>query len=325
MSKYLKPLKLQPAFQDYLWGGEKLVQQYGKKLPKNQVKIAESWELSTHANGLSQIETEPFAKQTLVSYLEAAGPEVLGKRFAKANLPILMKLIDAADNLSVQVHPDDDYARKYENANGKTEMWYVMEAEPDAFIYYGLKKKVSPEKFKQAIANQTVTQLLQKVPAKKGDVFFIPAGTIHAIGKGLVIAEVQQACDLTYRVYDYGRVDKNGQTRPLHLDKALDVIKLEPAPKNKIGKTIALSELSRITTLVTYKDFIVKKLEVAEKLELLSLADTYQVLLNLEGDLQVIYQEQVIDFKAGETVFLPANLGTYYLNGKGAVLLVTDN
>lgn len=326
MTNYLLPLKLKPAFQNYLWGGTKLRTVYHKAAPKNWQKVAESWELSIHPHGLSIIAGGPFAGQTFAEYLQAAGPKVLGKRFTKAHLPILIKFIDAADNLSIQVHPNDNYARKYENSSGKTEMWYVVAAEPGAFIYYGFKKKISAKEFKQRIADQTLPQVLKKIPVKAGDVFFIPAGTLHAIGKGSLIAEIQQSCDLTYRIYDYGRVGDDGKPRQLHIDKACDVTELKPSKQKINKKQIPLSKTARIRTLVEYQDFITKKITLDEgKLELLSLDDTYQALIVVKGKFTLIYQDKKYQLANGETIFLPAGLGTYHLQGKGELLLITDN
>ena len=321
----LYPLQLVPAFQDYLWGGTKLREVYHKAAPAEWQNVAEAWEVSTHPHGLSTIANGKFAGQTLQTYLELAGPKVLGKRFTQANLPILVKIIDAADNLSIQVHPFDDYARKYENSPGKTEMWYVLDADEKAFIYYGFKKIISADEFERRIKDNTLLSVLRKVKLSKGDVFMIPAGTIHAIGKGLLVLEVQQCCDLTYRVYDYARRDKDGNLRELHIEKALDVTHLGPAPKRKIAPVIPLYADANIQTLVTFKDFVVKRLIVAEKIKLLSLPDTYQVLFVSQGELQLHYQNSVLPVKTFQSIFMPANMGEYYLQGQGEVLLITDN
>jgi mannose-6-phosphate isomerase len=204
-------------------------------------------------------------------------------------------------------------------------MWYVLAAAPGAFIYYGFKRKITADEFEARIKNETLLGVLKKVRLKKGDVFMIPAGTLHAIGKGLLILEVQQNCDLTYRVYDYGRRDKNGCQRELHLEKALDVTTLGPARRQPHSPIIPLSQRNDIETLVTYKDFIVKRVNVCGQLQLLSLPDTYQVLFVAEGSFKLLYETKTYDLNWAETIFLPAGLGDYHLQGEGEIIMVTDN
>ena len=205
----LKPFKLTPAFKDYLWGGEKLKTLYNKKCDMDIV--AESWELSCHKDGKSTIIGGEFEGETLSDYIQNHGKGVLGKNASKFDyFPILIKFIDAKGDLSVQVHPDDEYALKNEGEYGKTEMWYILECEEGATLYYGFKRDVTRAEYENAIKNNTLTDILNKVPVNKGDVFFIEAGTVHAIGKGIVICEIQQNSNTTYRVYDYNRKDKDG-------------------------------------------------------------------------------------------------------------------
>lgn len=325
MKNYCQPIKIKPVFQNYLWGGKKFRTLYHKDVPADWSKIAESWELSTHPHGLSIIAEGDFAGLTFKSYLDQAGPTVLGKRFSTTHLPILFKLIDARDNLSVQVHPSDEYARKYENQLGKTEMWYILDAEPKSFLYYGFKKKISKTEFKQRIQNNTLTDVLYAAPVKKGDVFFIPSGTLHAIGKGILIAEIQQSSDLTYRIYDYGRLGDDGQQRELHIDKAMEVTKLTPAKMPPKPSTIPLKKNAHLKTLASCKYFVTKSLTLADEIELLVLDDTYQVIFAVEGNFKLTWQDQTWTLKKGETIFLPANLGRYQIKGKGEVLIITDN
>ena len=203
-------LKLKPACKDYLWGGHRLVDEF--HVDYDGPVCAEAWELSCHPDGPSVIENGPFAGKTLAEYIKAKGQQVLGthcRRFRE--FPILTKFIDAKDNLSIQVHPGNRYALSHEGQYGKTEMWYVIDAEPGAFLYYGFKKEISKEEFRERIENNTLLEVLNAVPVKKGDALFIESGTIHAIGKGILIAEIQQNSNVTYRVYDYGRVGKIGR------------------------------------------------------------------------------------------------------------------
>ena len=202
-------VKLHPACKDYIWGGTKLKELYNKQTDMDP--LAETWELSTHKDGQSEVVTGDDAGKTLSQYIEDKGWKVLGtecrdmKRF-----PVLIKFIDAKQPLSIQVHPDDEYAWRVEGEPGKTEMWYILDAEPDAFLYFGVKRHTDREEFRKAIEDGTVLDLLRAVPVHKGDVFFIKSGTIHAIGAGIQICEIQQNSNTTYRVYDFGRVGKEG-------------------------------------------------------------------------------------------------------------------
>ena len=219
MIKY--PMLLDAPCKDYLWGGNRLREEYGKVSDKD--KIAESWELSCHKDGESVIANGELAGKTLTQYIEEQGKAVLGKNCEKfENFPILIKLIDAKDNLSVQVHPNNEYAMRVEGEYGKTEMWYIVDCDPGAELIYGFKGEISRDEFKERIANNTLLEVTNNVPVHKGDVFFIEAGTLHAIGKGILIAEIQQNSNTTYRVYDYGRVGADGKPRQLHVEKAVE-------------------------------------------------------------------------------------------------------
>ncbi|MBQ4417958.1 MAG: mannose-6-phosphate isomerase, class I, partial [Butyrivibrio sp.] len=219
------PFLLSPAAKDYLWGGRRLNDDFAKGI--DMFPLAETWECSTHPDGISQVKSGTHAGKNLLDVINAH-PAYLGTRYRDmGELPILVKLIDAANDLSVQVHPDDDYADKYENGqSGKTEMWYVLDAAKNASLVVGLAHTTSEENVRRAIEAGTIGNLLQKIPVRKDDVFYIAAGTVHAIGKGCLIAEIQENSNLTYRLYDYDRIDKNGKKRPLHIDKALAVADL---------------------------------------------------------------------------------------------------
>ena len=193
-----------PAFKDYLWGGTKLRDVYGKKCDYD--KVAESWELSTHPAGQSTLSGGKYDGLTFGDYIEKAGKAVLGTNCARfKEFPVLIKFIDAKDPLSVQVHPSDEYALRVEGEYGKTEMWYVVDCEPGASLYFGVNRAITKDEFRKRIEENTLTDVLYKADVKKGDVFFIQSGTIHAIGAGILICEIQQNSNTTYRVYDYGR------------------------------------------------------------------------------------------------------------------------
>ena len=224
-------LKLIPACKDYLWGGHRLVDEYNVDYQGDI--LAEAWELSCHPDGPSIIANGKFAGKSLKEYIDLNGKDVLGthcRRFRE--FPILIKFIDARDNLSIQVHPDNRYALKNEGQYGKTEMWYVMDAGEDAFLYYGFNKEITQEEFARRIEQNNLLEVLNAVPVHKGDILFIESGTLHAIGKNILIAEIQQNSNVTYRVYDYGRVGKDGKQRDLHIEKALAVTRRVPIIKD---------------------------------------------------------------------------------------------
>ena len=225
--------KLTPACKDYLWGGHKLVEKYN--IHYEGEICAEAWTLSCHKDGPSVITDSDGTEYLLPDFIKMKGKDILGTNCTKyGEFPILIKLIDAKKPLSIQVHPDDEYALIHEKQYGKTEMWYVLEADEGAFLYEGFKKEISKDEFEKRIKNNTLTEVLNKVEVKKGDVIFISPGTLHAIGAGIVVAEIQQNSNVTYRIYDYGRVGADGKTRPLHIQQSLDVTRLEP-PKPYIS------------------------------------------------------------------------------------------
>lgn len=298
--------QLEPACKDYLWGGTRLKEEYGKA--SDSPILAETWELSCHKDGESRL---CGTDQTLTDYIKQH-PTACGTACARfATFPVLIKLIDAHQNLSIQVHPDDAYAKEHEGQQGKTEMWHIVDATPDAGIYYGLKQKVTKAELQQAIENGTVCDLLRWVPVHKGDSFFIEAGTIHAIGAGCLIAEVQQNSNVTYRVYDYNRTDKDGHQRELHIDKACDVAKLKPTqqlePKNG--------------HLASCNYFTVDKLDICGRIEKICGRDSFHCLLVIEGELSITLLAKQMQAQKGDTVFIEAGSGCYTIKGSGTALL----
>ena len=240
------PMKLTPAFKDYLWGGTRLRTEY--HMQSDLGKLAEAWVLSCHKDGPSVVENGELAGMTLEAAIEKTGKDCLGtKGKAFEFFPILIKLIDAKDNLSIQVHPSDEYALRVEGEYGKTEMWYVVDCDPGSCLYYGFNREVTPDEFAARIADNTLLEVLNKVEVKKGDCFFIESGTIHAIGAGLLIAEIQQNSNTTYRVYDYGRVGADGQPRQLHVEKAKAVTQLCP-PKAAYGAVETVDGKARLAS-----------------------------------------------------------------------------
>ena len=320
----MKAIKLNPAFKDYLWGGTKLRDEYGKKCDLD--KVAESWELSCHKDGCSMVADGEYAGLTLPQYIEKAGKAVLGTDCEKFEyFPILIKLIDAKQNLSVQVHPDNDYAMRVEGEYGKTEMWYVVDCEPGAGLLYGFKHEISKEEFRRRIEDNTLLEVTNRVEVHPGDVFFIEAGTLHAIGEGILIAEIQQNSNTTYRVYDYGRVGADGKPRQLHIEKAIDVTRLAPATR-PCGRPQAKPEAfdgGSVLPLASCDYFTVKEMEVTSHAALMADEKSFHSLLLLDGSLTLSMGGEKLEMEKGASVFVPAGSGAYTLTGKGRLILTT--
>lgn len=313
--------KVNPVFKDYIWGGNKLRESYGKE--SDLSVVAESWELSTHPSGVCKINID--GKERLLSdYISEYGKEVLGDKCDQTQeIPILIKLIDAKDNLSVQVHPDDEYARIHENDLGKTEMWYILEAEEGAQLVYGFKEELTKEAFKASIENNTLSDYLNYVNVHKGDVFFITPGTMHAIGKGIVIAEIQESSNVTYRVYDYGRVGADGKPRELHIQKALEVTKLNQAEQGTKSYEMVQEEGTKVGTLVECQYFNVRRIQLESKFQLVADHNSFHHLLVVEGEVTIIEGDEKLVGRKGDSFFVPARTGSYELVGQGEVVLST--
>ncbi|MBR3150098.1 MAG: class I mannose-6-phosphate isomerase [Eubacterium sp.] len=313
-------LKLNPVFKDYIWGGNRLRDDFG--FDTGLEKTAEGWMLSCHTAGMNTIDGGEFDGKTLNEVIDEVGEEKLcGTNCLKfPYFPVLIKFIDARDNLSVQVHPDDEYARRVENEFGKTEIWYVLDAADGAELIYGFKDKITSEEFRQSINDGTLLDKLNSVKVKKGDLFFIEAGTVHAIGKGALIAEIQQNSNCTYRVYDYGRVGADGKPRELHIDKAVDVSKTEP-PKYEIrpmgDKEIHDGYASQLLT--TCELFTVKKYDVEKSVSLFADDKSFNHILVLDGHGTV----DGIEVKKGASLFVPANYGEYTVSGKMEIIVTS--
>lgn len=289
-------LKLSPSYKSYLWGGRRLIEEYNKNYSGKI--LAESWELSCHPDGPSVIAEGRYAGMTLSQYIEQKGKKILGvncRRFQE--FPILIKLIDARENLSVQVHPDNQYALAHEGQYGKTEMWYVIDSEESAYLYYGFKKKISKEEFLKRIKEETLLEVLHAVPVQKGDVLFIEAGTIHAIGKGILLAEIQQNSNVTYRVYDYGRVGPDGKKRDLHIEKALDVTERIPVVRGK----------SSCPHIASCNYFTVDKLNldgtIMNEMSGVIGEESFMSLLFLEGEGEIVCGQERTTYRKGDSFF----------------------
>ena len=309
-------LKLKPACKDYLWGGHRLAEEYGVEYDGKI--LAEAWELSAHPDGPSIIANGKFAGKTFREYLDEEGLEVLGthcRRFRE--FPILAKFIDAKDNLSIQVHPSNAYALQNEGQYGKTEMWYILDAEPDAFLYYGFKQEISKEEFSQRIRENTLLEVLNAVPVKKGDVLYIQSGTLHAIGKGILLAEIQQNSNVTYRIYDYGRVGADGKKRDLHIEKALDVTNRIPIVKSG----------ENYPHVADCDYFTVDKLNLDGRLTYRTQGTvdekSFLSILVLDGEGVISCKGEKLEYKKGDSFFVAANSGDWQIEGTCDALLTT--
>ena len=290
--------------------------------------IAESWECSTHPEGPSTVTTGEHKGMLLTEVLQKY-PEYLGTHpRSKGELPILVKFIDARQKLSVQVHPDDEYAKLYERGQlGKTEMWYVLEADKDAELIYGFYSDMDSVAVRQSLANGTIEKYLQKVKVQQDDVFYIPAGTVHGIGAGNLIAEVQESSNLTYRLYDYDRTDKQGQKRELHLEKALAVADLKG--QRQPLRVLRYTPGCATEFLCRCKYFQVERLllntEDKKKLaELYTGSNSFQVLLCIDGAGQLVMSDgEKLTYTKGSCIFIPANAGNLQLCGKTQFLKIS--
>lgn len=303
----LYPLKFSPNLKDKIWGGKRLKQLFGKN--DTTGKLGESWELSGVDGDESVVANGFLAGNNITELIEVYMGELVGDRVYDEyglTFPLLFKLIDANEKLSIQVHPDDEVAEERHQSFGKTEMWYVVDSEPGGELIIGFAKDCDRDTYLDALENNQVEDLLQHVPVKQGDVFFIPAGVVHAIGKAVVIAEIQQSSDITYRIYDYNRVDDHGNERELHTEQALDVINFEACVNPKTSYKPLLNE---ITSLVTCDYFNTNLIEFDKALTRnFAQLDSFVVYMCLAGSFVVETDGDPVSVKAGETVLIPASI-----------------
>lgn len=306
------PLKFVPVTKQIIWGGTRLSREYGKGAPGE--KIAESWELTCRDDGDNIISGGEYDGKLFSEYLKD-NPNAVGTKYKGDRFPLLIKLIDAEADLSIQVHPDDKYAKAHTTDLGKTEMWYIVDAAPDAHIIYGMKEKYPRDVVEKAIAGGTLETLMNYVPVKKGETYFIPSGTVHAICRGILIAEIQQNSNITYRVYDYNRRQPDGSLRKLHIEDALNVLgEVDPSdvPYESGGDVIAKC---RYFTVHKYSD--------TEK-ELVADGGSFIHLLTVDGDATVLQGGEKYALSRGEGLFIPAGLGAFTLLSHGATVLATE-
>lgn len=324
-SMKLYPMKLTPVPKSIIWGGDKLKRIYGKTAPFD--KIAESWELTVRSDGMSVIENGIFAGVSLAEFL-SDNPTARGSDSSSTDFPLLVKLIDAADDLSIQVHPDDSYAKVHENDSGKTEMWYILDADDGAEIVYGVKDGVCPEELKAAILNGSYDAVLRRVRVSKGDVFFIPSGQIHAICKGVLIAEIQQNSNITYRVYDYDRTDKNGKKRELHTEKALESVKcysvkdIDKWQYSGRGRRRELPKGFKVIADCSYfRACVVNVIDNTKMTFTVDEKSFVSLLFTSAEDAELIYGSYSVPISAGDSYFIPAGTGEITLSGSCSAII----
>lgn len=319
----MEPMLLKPFGKETIWGGSRLITQFGKKFPT--CRLGETWECSTHPDGPSIIVNGEFSGINL-KYVLDIHPEYLGNRVERQfGLPILVKFIDAKDNLSIQVHPNDDFARKKENDFGKTEMWYVLDAENDAEIIHGFSRDVSNDLLKAAMDNGCLEKYLNKIQVHQGDTFFTPAGTVHGIGAGCLIAEIQENSNITYRVYDYDRIDKDGKKRELHFEKAMSVLDMHGSTRyGQKSRLIHYYTGGSREIICRCQYFETELIKVTKGVSFTVTEESFQVLLflNGRGGLETSEYQKPLRLKKGDCVFLPAKLGRCFIIGECELLKI---
>lgn len=310
------PLIFKPILKDRIWGGNKLAT-LGKNITSNS--IGESWELSMVDEDLSIVANGLYTNETIEKLINRFPEEILGKNIINRfglQFPLLFKFLDAKSDLSIQLHPNDALAKKRHNSFGKTEMWYIMQADEDARIILGFKEQSSATEYLEHLNNKTLPSILQEYKVKEGDVFFIETGSIHAIGAGIVLAEIQQTSDITYRVYDWDRVDANGNSRELHVDLALDAINYE-----KQNPKISYNKSENIDNLLVGCDFFTTNLiPLNGSKKVFKSKDLFYVYICTEGNFEIEFQKETLQFKKGDTILIPAFIQEYELKGNATLL-----
>ena len=313
----LYPLQFEPILKDRIWGGTKLKTYLNKPIASEIT--GESWEISTVENDVSIIANGVFKGKSLNELINDFPEQVLGtkvfEQFGK-QFPLLFKYLDAREDLSIQVHPNDELAARRHNSFGKTEMWYVMQADDEARLIVGFKEKSSSEEYIKHLENKTLLSILDTKKVKKGDVFFLETGTVHAIGAGTVIAEIQQTSDITYRLYDFDRVDANGNTRELHVDLALEAINYDKVEAQK--EYLKIENTSNEVVDCSY--FTTNFIPLNGNLNVNKNQNSFTVYMCVDGDFELILNEEKYNYKKGDTVLIPASLTDFQLSGKGSLL-----
>jgi len=317
MSLDIYPLQFKPILKERIWGGEKLKTVLNKPIISD--RTGESWEISTIDGDVSIVSNGPLAGKSLLDLIDSSPEEILGtevyKRFGK-QFPLLFKYLDAREDLSIQVHPNDELAKKRHNSFGKTEMWYIMQADENARIIVGFKEKSNANEYLENLKNKTLLSILDDIKVKAGDVFFLETGTVHAIGAGLVVAEIQQTSDITYRLYDFDRVDAQGNKRELHLDLALEAINYNTVETRKKYDTA----LNKINLVVDCPYFTTNFIPLEGKISIHKTGNSFTVFMCVEGNFEMEFGDTKFQYTKGDTILIPAALKTFIINGKASVL-----
>lgn len=298
------PLKFDNIYFEKIWGGRDL-EIFRNNLPQGD--IGESWDVACHPHGTSIIANGEYKGMKLSELIELKGEEIIGSKITKPWFPLLVKLINAKEKLSVQVHPEDEYAKKVEGEMGKTEVWYVVEAFEGASLVLGTKE-CTKEQFKKAIESGKFDELMNRIPVKKGEVYFVKSGLVHAIGEGVIIAEIQQNSDTTYRVYDYNR------GRELHIDKALDVVNLSLRGKRSEGLKVQYDGYCKIYYCLC-ENFSLEFYEITDYITEASDSERFYIFTVVEGQGEIIYNNGSESISFGDSILIPAKLGEYKIKG----------
>lgn len=309
----LYPLKFKPILKDKIWGGSKLRDLLNKKEASN--RAGESWEISGVENNISIVSNGFLQGNSLQELIEIYMGDLIGEKVFEqfgTEFPLLIKYIDAADDLSIQVHPNDEQALERHNSFGKTEMWYVIQADKEAELTIGFNQKVDKEHYLKKLNENKLLDILNHKPVKPDEVFFIPAGRIHSINKGCLIAEIQQTSDITYRVYDFDRRDEHGNSRELHTDQAVDAIDYS---FEKDYKTHFTSQINNASKLVECKYFTTNLIVLNDAIERDAIKhDSFVIYMCIEGNAEIVLEnEEITTISTGETVLVPAEIAHYYL------------
>lgn len=323
----LYPFKFNPIYKEILWGGKRIGEYFDREIPSGN--IAESWELSCRDDGMSVIRNGEYSGTELSKLICEYKEQILGtKIYEKYGLyfPLLVKIIDANDKLSVQVHPDDEYAKLIGENNGKNEMWYILDAKDDAKLIYGLKQNISREDFVNAIKNGTVGDTLNEVRVKAGDCLYIPSGTVHAILEDILIAEIQQNSNTTFRIFDWNRTDKHGNKRELHIEKALDIINFDT---NELEKNTRFKEICNLTDNINQKIKLIEseyfnadEININDKYISTVSEDAFMIIMNISGSGKIHWENGSEIINKGDTLLLPACLGKFEIEGSLKMLSI---
>ena len=311
------PIQCKPILKDRIWGGQKLKTVLKKDIESETT--GESWEISTVPGDISVISNGAFSDKPLDEIIKAFPEQILGteihKRFGD-QFPLLFKYLDAREDLSIQVHPNDALAKKRHNSFGKTEMWYVMQADEGSRIIVGFKKAASPEEYLKHLKDNTLVDILEQIPVSPGDVFLLETGTVHAIGAGIVVAEIQQTSDITYRIYDFNRKDANGNLRQLHVEESLEAINYEETDAQKVYDR----NLNQSNPMVDCDYFTTNFLPINGNVPIQKDGKSFTVYMCVDGSFDISFSDKRNSFNKGDTVLIPADLKDYELSGTATLL-----